>query len=174
MIMDSAGIPLASADIIAASQERMQFARWAGAREYVHTLYGQRAARAEVNMFSRYNDSTYDREMSVDVYDPTGRHLVYDLRLPWWQRFGFSEEEIARYTGEHYPAPEPHSEYETAYSYEVNSRAQGEMQRLATMLLGADFIATRNEQDADTVGYDLTQQPLLRYPHLWTRDGTGA
>lgn len=174
-IADDAGVSLTDAEIVAAGLERERLSHWTGAREYVHTLYGGRAVKAEVTAFSRYNDTAYDRDIRLDVFDAGGQRLFFDLRLPWWARFGFSEQEIARYAKEHDPAQAvPDPEYDLAYGTDANNRADGAIQRLATLLLGADFIETRGAWDSDTASYDLTQPPPLRYPRLWARDGDGG
>lgn len=167
-ITDQAGVTLASQDIVAAGRERTALARWQGAREYVHTLYGERAVRADVIAFSRYNDNTYDRDIRLDVFDTTGTRLFYDLRLPWWERFAFSEADIAKYIAEHDPEQPVDTEYDVASV--DDELAQGEIQWLATLLLGAEFFDTRRPWDTDTVSYDLTQAPVLRFPVLWTED----
>ncbi len=167
---DETGAALAVSEIIAAGAEREALARWSGVREYVHALYGERAVRADVSAFSRYNDSTYDRDIKLDVFGAAGTRLFYDLRLPWWQRFAFSEQEIATYAREHDPDEPTSAEYDSAYGYEVDTRAGGEIERLATVLLGADFIETRSQWDTDTSSYDLTRAPELRFPRLWTED----
>jgi hypothetical protein len=168
-ITDQTGVTLASQDIVAAGRERTALARWQGAREYVHTLYGERAVRADVIAFSRYNDNTYDRDIRLDVFDATGTRLFYDLRLPWWERFTFSDADIAQYSAEHDPEQPVDTEYDAAA---VNDElTQGEIEWLATLLLGAAFFATRRPWDTDMVTYDLTQAPILRFPVLWTEDG---
>lgn len=169
-VTDKMGAALASQDIVAAGRERTALARWEGARDYVHTLYGEHAVRADVSMFSRYNDNTYDRDIRFDVIDATGTRLFYDLRLPWWHRFAFSEQEIADYLAEHDPDQAVDPEYDSAYGYLINERARGEIERLATLLLGAEFIDTRHPWDTDTFSYDLTHAPVLRFPELWTED----
>jgi hypothetical protein len=166
------GAPLSGEDIIQAGEEREALQRWQGTRQYVHRLYGECAIRVEVTMFSRYNDNTYDRDVEIDVRDAGGLRMFDDLRLPWWERFAFTKQEIARYAEEHVPTAEPAkgTEYNAAYDYEVNLRAGGEIERLATLLLGADFIDTRRAWDPDAARYDLTQPPPLRYPRLGTPD----
>jgi hypothetical protein len=170
-ITDSAGVMLASEDIVAAGHEHAALAHWQGARDYVHTLYGERAIRAEVIAFSRYNDNTYDRDLRLDVFDATGIRLFYDLRLPWWERFAYSEEEIAEYNAEHDPNQPADTEYDSAYGSVTDEQAQSEIEWLATLLLGAEFIATRRPWDTDTLSYDLTEAPVLRFPELWAEDG---
>jgi hypothetical protein len=167
-ITDQAGLPLAAQDIVAAGQERTALARWQGAREYVYTLYGERAVRADVIAFSRYNDNTYDRDIRLDVFDATGTRLFYDLRLPWWERFAFSEADIARYDAENDPET-TQTEYDPASV--DDELAQGEIEWLATLLLGAEFFDTPRPWDTDIVSYDLTHAPVLRFPVLWTEDG---
>jgi hypothetical protein len=167
-IADDAGATLSGEDVIAEARRHEANARWTCVREYVRTLYGERAARADVIMFSRYNDFTYDRDVRLEVVDATGTRLFYDLRLPWWTQFAFSEAEIAQYIEQHDPAKEhDEREVDAAYSYDVHNRAQDQIERLATRLLGADFIATRNPWDSDTVSYDLTHPPEVRFPRLW-------
>ena len=168
-ITDQEGVALASEDSVAAGRERTALARWQGAREYVHTLYGERAVRADLIAFSRYNDNTYDRDIRLDVFDATGIRLFYDLRLPWWERFAFSEADIAHYDAEHDPNESVGTEYDAASL--DDELAQGEIEWLATWLLGAEFFDTRHPWDTDTVSYDLTRAPGLRFPELWAEDG---
>src|SRR5262249_4491809 len=99
-IANEAGMLLSSQDITGAGRERDALARWSGVRQYVHALYSERAVQAEVTAFSRYNDNTYDRDIRLNVFDAGGVRLFYDLRLPWWERFGFSEQEITQYDEE--------------------------------------------------------------------------
>ncbi|HEV2456985.1 MAG TPA: hypothetical protein VGS80_01370, partial [Ktedonobacterales bacterium] len=172
-IADDAGATLSTEDIIQAGLEREMLQRWQGTRQYVHALYGERATTVQVTMYSRYNDFTYDRDVELDVRDTGGLRMFYDLRLPWWERFAFTKQEIASYAEEHIPTAEvddKYREYDAAYDDDVNTRAGGEIERLAALLLGADFIATRKAWDPDAASYDLTQPPLLRYPRLWTPD----
>jgi hypothetical protein len=170
-ITDQAGATLAGEDIVAAGQERTALARWQGARDYVYTLYGERAVRANVIAFSRYNDNTYDRDIRLDVFDATGTRLFYDLHLPWWERFSFSEADIANYIAEHDPKQSADAEYDAAAVYDEDDLVQGEIEWLATLLLGAEFFDTRHPWDTDTLSYDLTRPPALRFPELWAEDG---
>lgn len=170
-IVDGDGVSLVQTDIIQAGREREALVRWQGVREYVQTLYGDRAVKTDVTMFSRYNDNTYDRDIRLEVFDAAGTLLFYDLRLPWWERFAFSEQEIASYVEGHDPAASVVDlEYDIAGDAEVDARAGREIEWLATVLLGADFIATRNWWDTDAVSYDLTQPPPLRYSHVWAEE----
>ena len=168
-ITDQAGVTLASHDIVAAGRERTALARWQGALDYVYTLYGERAVRADVIAFSRYNDNTYDRDIRLDVFGATSIRLFYDLRLPWWERFTFSEADIAHYDAEHDPNESVGTEYDAASL--DDELAQGEIEWLATLLLGAEFFDTRLPWDTDIVSYDLTHAPALRFSELWTDDG---
>jgi hypothetical protein len=170
-ITDQAGVTLTSQDIVESGHERATLARWKGAHDYVHTLYGERAVRADVIAFSRYNDNTYDRDIRLDVFDATGTRLFYDLRLPWWERYAFSEADIAHYIAEHDPEEPADPEYDSAYGSVMDEQTGGEIERLATLLLGAEFIATRQPRDTDTLSYDLTHAPALRFPELWTEEG---
>ncbi|HEV8191469.1 MAG TPA: hypothetical protein VGP82_08280 [Ktedonobacterales bacterium] len=170
-IADEAGMLLSGQDIIVAGRERDTLARWSGARQYVYTLYGERAVKANVIAFSRYNDNTYDRDIRLTVFDAAGVRLFYDLRLPWWERFGLSEEEIAWYDEEHDPNQAEDTEYDSANSFDREDQVYIEIERLATLLLGAEFIDTRNPWDTDTFSYDLTHAPEQHFPQLWTQDG---
>ncbi len=171
-IAGETGQVLSGEALVAAGLEREELARWGGVREYVHTLYGEQAVRAEVSAFSRYNDNTYDRDVLIDVFDAAGTRQFYDLHLPWWERFAFSEQEIASYVAEQDPDAPGDGEYDVARSYEVDARARADIERLATVLLGADFIGTRNPLNTDTSSYDLAHQPALRFPRLWTLAGS--
>lgn len=169
-VADHTGTTLAGQDIIAAGLERDTLARWSGARQYVHTLYGERAVRADVIAFSRYNDNTYDRDIRINVFDADDARLFYDLRLPWWERFALSEEEIVQYEREHDPNQAEDTEYDSANSFDTEDQAHIEIERMATLLLGAEFIDTRNPWDTDMSSYDLTRAPALRFPQLWAED----
>jgi hypothetical protein len=169
-IVDDAGASLTGGEVVAAGREREALVRWTGTRDYVHALYGEHAVRTDVTAFSRYNDFTYDRDIRLDVFDAAGARLFYDLRLPWWERFAFTEQEIAAYAEEHDAAEAPDTEYDMARGYEVDVRARDEIERLATLLLGVDFIATRSPWDSDTTSYDLTRPPELRFPRLWVEE----
>jgi hypothetical protein len=168
-ITDQAGVILSGQEIILAGQEYTALARWQGARDYVHTLYGERAVRADVIAFSRYNDNTYDRDLRLDVFDATGTRLFYDLHLPWWERFAFSEAYIDEYIAEHDPNQPAETEFDSASL--GDEPAQAEIEWLATLLLGAEFFETRRPWDTDTLTYDLTHPPALRFPELWAEDG---
>lgn len=177
-IASDSGVPLTNQDIIAAGLEREELIHWSGVRKYVRTLYGERAAKANVIKFSRYNDNTYDRDIRLDVFGADGSRLFFDLRLPWWERFAFSEQNIAKYAKYSAKYIEEHdsngtagTEEDPAFDWESIHPEDGAIQRLATELLGADFIETGGEWAADTSCYDLTQPPPLRFPRLWAQDG---
>lgn len=169
-ITDQTGTILASQDIIVAGVERDALARWSGARQYVHTLYGKRAVRADVIAFSRYNDNTFDRDIRLNVFDANGTRLFYDLRQPWWEQFGLSTEEIVQYEKGQDPNQAEDTEYDSANSFDSGDQVYAEIERMATLLLGAEFIATRNSWDTDTSSYDLSRAPELRFPLLWAED----
>src|SRR5262249_14698618 len=99
-LVDDTGEVLTAQDVVAAGIEREALARWAGAREYVRTLYGEDAIRADVVMYSSYNDETYNRRMQFQAYDREGARLFFNLRLPWWDQFEFSDAQVARYIEE--------------------------------------------------------------------------
>lgn len=173
-IMTADAIPLSPTDIIAAGQEHASYRRWAGAQTYVRTLYGGRAAEVHVTTFSSYNDNTYDNSIKLGVFDADGTRLPYDLRLPWWGRFALSEQQIADYASDPQSAytdvPEYDLLFDLACRLDMDVEALADIERLATDLLGVDFIQTLTPWDSDTVRYDLSRPPQQRFPRLWANE----
>lgn len=169
-LFDDAGALLSQSDVIAAGRERERRMHWTGAATYVHALYGERAVRVEVFAFSRYNDNTYDHSIRLDVLDANGQRLFYDLRLPWWERFALTEQDIVLYADEHNPLDAVDEDYEPAYG-SVTENVVGDIERFAMESLGAEFGETNDPWAPDSVAYDLTQPPPLLFPHVWIDDG---
>ncbi len=173
-ITTAAGEALAADALIAVGREHAAYQRWAQMYDYVRTLYDPRATTAKVIFFSRYNDSTYDSDVRLEVRDAEGQRLYYDLHLPWWRRYGFSDAFIAAYDEAHQQEPE------TWFGYEENDAAeldyyedvdtttpQRDVRRLAELWLNANFIETPTRLDEDAADYDLSNAPPLTYPPLW-------
>lgn len=169
-LFDNVGAPLSPSDLIVAGVERERHVHWERAATYVHALYGGRAARVDVIAFSRYNDNTYDHDIRLDVFDVNDQRLFYDLRLPWWERFALTEQDIAQYAKEHDPLAPVDDDYEAAYG-SATANAESDIQRLAMELLGAEFGQTNDPWASDRATYDLTQPPALRFSHVWIDDG---
>jgi hypothetical protein len=168
-IIDDAGRKLVPADVIVAGKERAAYQRWQGAHEYVMSLYGERAARAEVIAFSRYNDSTYDRDMRLEVYDANETRIAFDLRGAWWLRFAPTEDEIARYAASHVEQKQWGGEYDPAFD-DAPEAANAEIARMREELLGFENLESSTMWDADVQIYDLATPPTLCYPRLWLRE----
>ena len=132
-----------------------------------------RVADAVRTLLSDYTFAEFSEGSGIKygalVFDATGIRLFYNLRLPWWERFTFSEADIAHYDAEHDPEQLVDTEFDAAAVYD--ELVQGEIQWLATLLLGAEFFDTWRPWDTDTVSYDLIRAPTLRFPELWTENG---
>lgn len=168
-IIDGAGTKLAPAEVITAGKERAAYQRWQGAHEYVTSLYGERAVRADVIAFSRYNDNTYDRDMRLEVFDANDTRIAFDLRGAWWRRFAPTEDEIAQYEAAHEERKQWEDEYDSAFD-DAPEAASAEIARMRRELLGFEDLESSTLWDSDVQSYDLTATPTLRYPRLWLRE----
>lgn len=163
--------------IIQAGRERERYRTWARVREYAHMLYGPQAARMDVTTLWVYNDSSYNERPFFHVLDAEERQIPYDLTSPWWQRFGFTPDEIAAYAAEH-PQKEPGErepvDYE-GFSWEDNTERFMEavstaLDLLRRDLLGIEFGEIWEYAEPDETAYDLLTPPPLSFPILL---GTG-
>lgn len=154
--------------LIRLGREHEARVRWQGVREYVQTLYGPQAVMAKIIFYSRYNDFTYDRDLALEVSDGAGQRIYYDLRQPWWQRFHFTDSQIAGYAERHQNLKEPrYLEYDAANDELIDRTSTLLIEDLAMRLLGAEFIATRRAWDNDEATYDLRQPPPVGQAEIW-------
>jgi hypothetical protein len=182
-VLPFAGLPtdagrlLDAAAIIQAGNEWEGYRLWARVREYTHMLYGPQAVRMEITSLWIYNDSSYDERPYFTVLDAEDRQIAYDLTLPWWRRFAFAPDAIARYAEEHpQKAPGERSPitYESVTWEDATSVFPGQLgvmlDTLRRDLLGIEFSEIWGFQDAKETDYDLLTPPVLTYPVIMADD----